>query len=168
MQKEKIKEIQNEYNKLLITHNTRLKKMSPEVPRLQEELRKLRADHQRAIRQLEPQISKLVLELEKSEIDHRNAIEFQKQKVDELKTSLANFRDTRLVNAPMISLQPTGQSKKLIVSLTLILGLMLGLLTVFFAEFLMKVNQHQTPEAQGRDAAEEQMEEKNLPLRNAS
>ncbi|MFK5854811.1 MAG: Wzz/FepE/Etk N-terminal domain-containing protein [Bacteroidota bacterium] len=67
-----------------------------------------------------------------------------KQNLIELYSSeLANLRNTREMQPPMKSLEPTGTSRKLIVIIAAFAGVFIGVFAAFFAELVTKVREKQ-------------------------
>lgn len=63
--------------------------------------------------------------------------------INSLQGQLANLRPTRQILPPVMSEDPTGTSRKLIVVIALFLGLFASIFAVFFAEFVDKLRQRQ-------------------------
>ena len=71
------------------------------------------------------------------------AISLQKAKIAEIELKLNNVRDTKFVTEPVRSLTPAGPGKILILMISVVLGLVLGVIFAFVAEFGTKVRVHQ-------------------------
>ncbi|MCW8853117.1 MAG: Wzz/FepE/Etk N-terminal domain-containing protein [Gammaproteobacteria bacterium] len=72
-------------------------------------------------------------------------IRAQKEQQDQLtkvQIQLDNLQETKVLIEPMKSLKPVGQSKKLIVLVSVVAGIFLALFVVFFAEFLEKARSY--------------------------
>ncbi|MCF6235370.1 MAG: Wzz/FepE/Etk N-terminal domain-containing protein [Gammaproteobacteria bacterium] len=63
----------------------------------------------------------------------------QGQLIEEIDVRLSNARETKAIVPPMQSLKPIGSSKKLIVFLSLVLGVLVGIFLAFFIEFVTNV-----------------------------
>jgi LPS O-antigen subunit length determinant protein (WzzB/FepE family) len=63
----------------------------------------------------------------------------QQNIIEAYRSQITNLRMTREISPPMKSLEPTGFNQKLIIVLSIFLGLFIAVLSVFFAEFASKV-----------------------------
>ncbi|GAB4365849.1 MAG: hypothetical protein Kow0060_23410 [Methylohalobius crimeensis] len=86
-------------------------------------------------------------ELKKQIADTERSIQVQKLQVTQAETNLENMRMTRAIVPPMRSPAPVGISRKMIVALGLVLGLFVGVMAVFFAEFLSKAGEAEAAES---------------------
>jgi LPS O-antigen subunit length determinant protein (WzzB/FepE family) len=77
----------------------------------------------------------------------------QKDNIAKLKLQLANLRETNSLLPPIRSPKPTGPGKKLIIVLSLIIGLMLGIFTVFIMEFLANARRQAMVQGQSEPGA---------------
>ncbi len=59
-------------------------------------------------------------------------------------------RETRAITTAMRSLEPTGTSRKLVLSVVILLGLILAVFAAFFAEFLDKVRERKAEVINGQ------------------
>ncbi len=71
--------------------------------------------------------------------DNKRAQARQSQLIDEIDIRLSNARETKAIVSPMKSLNPVGTSKKVIVVLSAILGILIGVFAAFFVEFVSGV-----------------------------
>lgn len=76
--------------------------------------------------------------LERDIADNQRAQMEYKNKMDELKLKLDNIHRTRQLSEPLQSLKPVGPNRKMIVTLSLVLGVFFGLFAAFIAEFISK------------------------------
>lgn len=76
--------------------------------------------------------------------DDEKEIAINQSLIERLSSKLTNLRNTREVLPPIISIDPTGGSRKIIVVISAFAGLFLGVFAAFFAEFLSKVKQRIT------------------------
>lgn len=77
--------------------------------------------------------------------DARRAVAEQQGQVRVLREDLENISYTRPLSEAQQSLRPSGPGGRLIVALSLVLGLMLGLFTAFGREFVVRANEHIRP-----------------------
>lgn len=63
--------------------------------------------------------------------------------VDKLLLQEKTYRSTRVIVPPMRSSTPIGQGKKLIIALSIVLGLFVAIFAAFFMEFLAKVKERE-------------------------
>ncbi|MDH5766512.1 MAG: Wzz/FepE/Etk N-terminal domain-containing protein [Gammaproteobacteria bacterium] len=73
--------------------------------------------------------------------NERNQSE-QQDNLVKIDIQLANLLETRAIVEPMKSYEPVGQGKKIIVLVSMIVGVFLGLFLVFIIEFLDKARQY--------------------------
>ncbi len=111
------------------------------IERIQGELKKLKSDNQRQRARLEPQIALMKEKINKLVADHQRTVENQRQLVQALEVRINSIKETRALIEPVRSLNPVGHSGKLILALAVIFGLMLGIFSAFFLEFLSKARQ---------------------------
>lgn len=83
-------------------------------------------------------IAQIRAKLDKFEIDQKQKIQIKTEQVNELNNRLSNLIETKAITPPLRSQNPVGTSGKLILTLSGILGIMLGLFSTFIAEFLSK------------------------------
>ena len=98
-------------------------------------------DNDRRQKKLGAQIKLLQEKIQKTRNDHLRKIGQQEQEISVLEAKLANIKETRVLREPMQSLEETGPGALMILILSGLAGLVLGLLAVFFAEFLARVSQ---------------------------
>ena len=77
--------------------------------------------------------------LEKQLADVKRDMTTQQEKNSAIQTRLGSIRGTRVIVGPARSLEPVGPGRAVILALAGVLGLFLGILAAFFAEFLAKV-----------------------------
>lgn len=77
--------------------------------------------------------------LKKALADNRRAYLNVKDNISRLELQIANLQETRAVYPATRSIEPAGVKKEAVVLLTLIAGLMVGVIGAFFIEFLEKV-----------------------------
>ncbi len=106
-----------------------------------QELDKLVRDNQRSQKHQAPEIGELEEQLRKLLADHHRKVARQEQTIQQLETQLANQQTTRALSPPLQSLKLAGPGKKIILILSLFLGLLFGIFAAFFVEFLAKVRQ---------------------------
>jgi len=70
--------------------------------------------------------------------DNRRARSAEEAQIEGLRLKLSNMRETRAVIPPMRSLTPVGLGKKTMVMLSGVVGLFLGVVAAFLAEFAAK------------------------------
>ena len=115
--------------------------VSKEIERIKAEKEKLLIDNDRRQKKLGAQIKLLQEKIQKTRNDHLRKIGQQEQEISVLEAKLANIKETRVLREPMQSLEETGPGALMILILSGLAGLVLGLLAVFFAEFLARVSQ---------------------------
>ncbi|WP_456378238.1 hypothetical protein [Thiolapillus sp.] len=71
--------------------------------------------------------------------DQKRSIATQQETIGELQGKLDNFVETRAVVEPLLSTKPTSTPKRVILLITIFLGIILGIMAVFFAELREKV-----------------------------
>ncbi len=71
--------------------------------------------------------------------DNKRAQSRQLQLIEEIDVRLANARETKAIVPPMQSIKPVGTSKKLVIILSAILGVLAGIFLAFFVEFVFNV-----------------------------
>lgn len=116
-----------------------------------DELAKLSLDNKRAQQRLIPKITEIAERIKKTRADHTRAIDIQGQKIKEIETRLQNMKETRALIEPVRSLKPVSPGGKLILLLALMLGLVLGVMGAFVAEFMGKVREKQALQHQTDD-----------------
>lgn len=84
--------------------------------------------------------------LAKQLADNQRAQVNQQDTIAKLKIQLANLRETRALMPPMRSPEATGPGSAVIVLLSLLLGLILGIVGASFAEFLAKARRQSMAE----------------------
>ncbi|MCF6267458.1 MAG: hypothetical protein L3J57_13060 [Desulfuromusa sp.] len=67
----------------------------------------------------------------------------QRSKISEAENKINLYQDTKVLGFASRSVKPVGSGKTLIVALAAMLGLMGGVMSAFFAEFIAKVRQQQ-------------------------
>jgi len=77
--------------------------------------------------------------LEKQLADVKRDITTQQQQIFTIELRLRSIQETRVLVGPARSLEPVGPGRAVILALAGVLGLILGVLAAFFAEFLTKV-----------------------------
>ncbi len=102
-----------------------------------------RKDNQRQQAQQRSLITLRTRQLQQLRIDHRNAQATQEQTVRGLESQLARVRPTRVVLSPTRSMSPVGLARRMVLALSLVLGLMLGVLAVFVHEFLVRARHYE-------------------------
>ncbi len=80
----------------------------------------------------------------------RRAQDMEEEKILEIKARLASIKETRAITTAMRSLEPAGASRKLVLSVAILLGLILGVFAAFFAEFLDKVRERKAEVINGQ------------------
>ncbi|MFK5913751.1 MAG: Wzz/FepE/Etk N-terminal domain-containing protein [Woeseiaceae bacterium] len=83
------------------------------------------------------------LKLLKKTKNNETEISAQQDLIELYSSQLANLRNTREIQPPMKSIEPTGTSRKLIVIIAAFAGMFFGVFTAFFAEFASKVREKQ-------------------------
>lgn len=78
-------------------------------------------------------------QLEKKIADLKRDTITQQEKISTIEARLSSVRETRLLVGPARSIEPVGPDRAVILALAGVLGLILGVLAAFFAEFLAKV-----------------------------
>lgn len=86
-------------------------------------------------------IDKTRLEIERVKLEHQNAISEQSQRIKEIETRLENYNETRMVSAPVPSLEPTGLKRNMLIVLSILLALMAGFFATLLVMFADKVKQ---------------------------
>ena len=113
-----------------------------ELPETRASLRSKLEDNQREQTFQEEKVAALKARYEKLLLDQQRLIPPAEARVAELETQLKNLRNTQAVLPPQQSLRPVaGQSGKLIVALSIILGGMLGLFAAFGLMFSNSVRE---------------------------
>jgi len=79
-------------------------------------------------------VSELEGRLVKLRVDHEREIDLHQQTIAEIEAKIAALRGTHPLLAPMQSLEPTGTSRRFIVAMAGVLGLIAGLFAAFGAE----------------------------------
>ncbi len=64
--------------------------------------------------------------------------------IGQIEVKLENLQETSSIRPPGRSLRPVGPNRKLIVALTIVVGLLAGVVVAFFAEFLQKAKAART------------------------
>lgn len=77
--------------------------------------------------------------IKKNLADNKRAQATQEDNIAKLNIQLANLSETRSLLPPLRSPEPVSPSKVMVILISLILGLMFGVLIAFFTEFLSKV-----------------------------
>jgi len=111
-------------------------------------LEKLGFDNERQQARLLPTIALTREKITKLVADHQRSINIQQQQIQELKTKLANMKQTRALIDPVRSLAPVGPSGKSIMALAIVMGLLIGIFAAFMAEFLAKARWQMRQEEQ--------------------
>jgi hypothetical protein len=106
-------------------------------------LEKYQVENKQDVEKQKTEIAKIAAQKMKIPADREQKIESIQQQIADLNEQLSNIIDTRTITQPMRSKKTTGTSKRLIVVLAAVLGVMLGLFSVFFAEFRDKVRSQQ-------------------------
>ena len=73
--------------------------------------------------------------------ENKTEIASQQSMIDIYSSQLANLRNTREILPPMKSIEPIRTSKKLIVIITAFMGIFLGVISAFFADFVEKIKE---------------------------
>ncbi len=68
----------------------------------------------------------------------------QRSKISEAENKINLYQDTKVLDFAARSIKPVGTGKSLIVVLSGLLGLMIGIMAAFFAEFMTKMREQQT------------------------
>ena len=71
--------------------------------------------------------------------NNKTEIAINTNTIEKLKSQLSNLRNTREIQPPIKSIDPTGGSRKIIVVIFAFAGIFLGVFAAFFTEFLSKV-----------------------------
>ncbi|HKJ76032.1 MAG TPA: Wzz/FepE/Etk N-terminal domain-containing protein [Gammaproteobacteria bacterium] len=108
------------------------------IAAIEAKLAKTLRQHEYRMENKKTNIPVLKAKLEEYGANHERAMAEQKQTVAELENQLKNFSKTRAIVPPMQSLEPTNSSPKLIVALSIVLGLFAGVFLAFFVEFREK------------------------------
>ncbi len=109
-----------------------------EILDVEGKLEKLILDNRRDQARQRPIVAELEAQLKKLESDHVRDISSQRHKIRELEIQSVNLRETHAVTPPIQSLRAKGTSRLLIVSLSIILGVIFGIIAAFIFEFLDK------------------------------
>lgn len=84
-------------------------------------------------------IDKTKLEIERVKLGYQKDINEQIQRIKEIETRLENYNETRVVSAPVPSLQPTGLKRPILMVLVVLLALIAGFFATLIAMFAEKV-----------------------------
>ena len=74
----------------------------------------------------------------------KKSIDFE---VEKSRLQEGTYKNTRVILHPLRSRYPVGQSKRLVLALSVVLGIFVAIFSAFFAEFLVKVKQRSDSEA---------------------
>ncbi len=119
-----------EYNKTLIKD-------------LQNSLAKLDIDTKNNLLKLNLTIAEKQAAIDKFKLTHQLQINRQQQIVKNISLKLNNLEATQALSEPLKSVNPVGTSKKLIVMVSLFLGIFIAVFVAFGREFLLKVQEKQ-------------------------
>jgi len=116
---------------------------------LKNTLSKLDINDENSLLKLNLTISKEEASVEKFKMVRQQKIERQQQTIENILLKLNGLQATRALSASLKSINPVGPGKKLIVVVSLIMGVFLALFFAFGREFLLKVRQKSVqPEAE--------------------
>jgi hypothetical protein len=96
---------------------------------------KLQIDQQKLV------VEKAKLDVEQIKFTHENDIASQRQSIQEIKTRLDNYNETRIVSPPIPSLGATGLTRKTLLLLVVFLAAFAGFFAMLVAMFADKVKQ---------------------------
>lgn len=113
-----------------------------ELPESRASLRNKLEENQRAQNLQEENIGALEAQYEKLLLDQEREVPRAEARVAELQTQVDTLRETEAVLPPQQSLDPVGQSRALIVALSVVLGAMLGLFAALASMFAGSVREH--------------------------
>lgn len=113
-----------------------------DLPESRTELRNKLEESQRAQNLQQENIGALEARYEKLLLDQEMEVPRAEAKVAELQTQFDTLRETRAVLPPRQSLDPVGQSRTLIVGLSVVLGAMLGLFAALASMFAGSVREN--------------------------
>ncbi|VAW71966.1 hypothetical protein MNBD_GAMMA10-3248, partial [hydrothermal vent metagenome] len=108
---------------------------------LKNTLSKLDINDENSLLKLNLTISKEEASVEKFKMVRQQKIERQQQTIENILLKLNGLQATRALSASLKSINPVGPGKKLIVVVSLIMGVFLALFFAFGREFLLKVRQ---------------------------
>ncbi|NOQ88507.1 MAG: hypothetical protein GQ550_06235 [Gammaproteobacteria bacterium] len=108
------------------------------VSEIQSEYQKITLDNTRNQQRNKPDLLKLQFDIDKLLADNKRDIIQQKQTIVDFQVQLENIRGTASIIPPIKSLKSVGISKKVLLILSLFVGLMTGVFVAFIAEFLNK------------------------------
>ncbi len=96
---------------------------------------KLQIDQQKLV------VEKAKLDVEQIKFTHENDIASQRQSIQEIKTRLDNYNETRIVSPPIPSLEPAGLTRKTLLLVVVFLAGFAGFFAMLVAMFADKVKQ---------------------------
>jgi len=108
---------------------------------LDSEIQSLIERHSKLEERIQIEVADNLDEISKQGSDNSRAQLEQQEKIAQLTMSLLNIRDTRAIVPPMRSLKAAGLGLWSILIISIVIGGLLAVLLMFFAEFLSKVKQ---------------------------
>lgn len=123
-----------------------LKKLNPasEEPSdrlLDLQYEQLLLDSQLAIDKQNLSIAELKLSIDRIKKEHKQSIEDQRLKVSDLESRLENFNRTRVIGAPILSVDPVGLSQKILLPLIVVIAFFISFGVILVSIFKDKVRQ---------------------------
>ena len=86
-------------------------------------------------------VEKAKLDVEQIKFNHENEIASQKQEIQEIKTRLDNYNETRIVSPPVPSLKPSGLTRSMLIVLVVFFAAFAGFFAMLIVMFSDKVKQ---------------------------
>jgi len=108
---------------------------------LKNTLSKLDINDGNSLLKLNLTISKEEASVEKFKMIRQQQIERQQQAVENIQLKLNGLQATRALSEPLKSIDPVGPGKKLIVIISLVIGVFIAVFFAFGREFMLKVKQ---------------------------
>ncbi len=111
------------------------------VKDLQNSLSKLGVDDKNNLLKLNSAISEKQAAIEKFKLTRQLQIDRQLQIVKNISLKLSGLQATEALSEPLKSIDPVGPGKKLIIMVSLVIGVFIAVCFVFWREFMLKVKQ---------------------------
>ncbi|HED33409.1 MAG TPA: hypothetical protein ENJ08_04210 [Gammaproteobacteria bacterium] len=111
------------------------------VEDLKNSLSKLGVDDRNSLLELNSGISEKQAAIEKFKLSRQLQIDRQQQIVKDISLKLSGLQATEALSEPLKSIGPVGPGKKLIVMVSLVLGVFIAVFFAFGREFMLKVKQ---------------------------
>lgn len=133
--RETVAEIETELEKLKKEHERDISERTRNIAQLEETIEKAASDHMRAVEAIERDIERMKAELKQLESDYQRDIDRKKREIELFSTNRDLIEPTA-AEAVVVPAETIGRGGKMIVALSLVVGLMIGVFAAFFSEFI--------------------------------